>query len=97
MDLNFSDPSRDVAQSRRFDLDTNTVIARRTDPHGFIYLNYERGSIPSKYAGAYTSWSLVEEAVRALTAERDAVKAEQQEDARPKIKYKPVKEQAVLA
>jgi hypothetical protein len=43
----------------------NKLNARRKDPFGFIYLNFDKGVLPEELKGAFTSFAEAEKAVRA--------------------------------
>ena len=77
MDLEFIDPNKDVPRVRVFDLGTNRVFAKQTDPYGFITLNYERNKIPAEFSGNYTTWRDAEAAIELLKQRRAEAKADE--------------------
>lgn len=45
---------------RTYDLGNNKAFIKQTDPYGFIYITLERGQLPDKLQGAYTSYDYAE-------------------------------------
>lgn len=59
----FHDPSRDDPRVKVIELDNNKLVMKRTDPYGFISLNFERGQLPESLKGQYTTWEAARAAV----------------------------------
>lgn len=54
---NFSTTSDRV---RTFELSNgNKLYAKQTDPYGFWYLNLDKGQLPEKFLGAYSTFDAV--------------------------------------
>lgn len=62
---------KDLSNERVFDLGTNKIRVIRTDPYGFWHISFERGQLPKKLKGNYTSFDQAEKAVRAYLTERE--------------------------
>lgn len=73
---NFSDYQtqmglKDIPNQRIIELENgNKLYLKRVDPHGFIYLNLERGQLPEHYKGAYTDWGMARQAAAKYQSER---------------------------
>lgn len=50
---NFVQPEPNV---RVLEVGKNKLYMKRTDPHGFIRINYERGELPQELDGQFTSF-----------------------------------------
>lgn len=59
----------DTPKEHTYELPGAKVIAQRQDPYGFFYLRQEKGKLPDKYLGAYTSLFEVERATREYQTE----------------------------
>lgn len=59
----FHDPSKDDPRVKVIELDNNKLIMKRTDPYGFISLNFERGQLPESLKGQFTTWEAARAAV----------------------------------
>lgn len=59
----------DVA-TRVWDLGTNKLRAKRTDPYGFVYVSYEKGPVPEELGSAYTSFYEAAKAVESYIARK---------------------------
>lgn len=59
----FYDPSKDDPRVKVIELDNNKLIMKRTDPYGFISLNFERGQLPESLKGQFTTWEAARAAV----------------------------------
>lgn len=59
----------DTPKEHTFELKGATVIAQRRDPYGFFHLHQEKGTLPARYTGVYTSVFEVERAMREYQAE----------------------------
>lgn len=51
----------------------NKIHIKRTDPHGFWRVNYDKGQLPEHLTGLYTSYDKALEAVQKYTEERAIV------------------------
>lgn len=58
------DELRDTPNMHVIRIDHNKLILERTDPYGFWVIHYEKGQLPEKLKGSYTSY---EEAKKAVT------------------------------
>ena len=76
------DPSdlgpNDVPNKKTYPLANGTVItAHRTDPFGFWHLELDKGTLPEKFKGSYTSTHEIERAIKdylhVLQAEKDVI------------------------
>jgi len=54
---------KDLSNDRTLKLDNNTVHIRKSDPYGFWSISMERGQIPHKLKGHYTSFTEAEKAI----------------------------------
>lgn len=51
------DLANDLSRTRIFELDNgNKLYAKQTDPYGFWYLNLDKGQLPDRFKGAYSTW-----------------------------------------
>lgn len=49
--------NKDLGSKRSLTLENgNTIHFERTDPYGFWYVHYDKGQMPEKLRGAYTSY-----------------------------------------
>lgn len=55
---------------KTFEVENNVIRIRRTDPFGFCYISYERGTVPEHLKGSYTSYYEAEKAVLAYLESR---------------------------
>lgn len=62
---------------RVIEVGKNKLFLKRTDPYGFIYINYERGELPEVLKGAFTSF---DEARRKIENYLDSVNRLEQAD-----------------
>lgn len=60
------DQLRDAPQIMSFTENGLTVSMSRQGDHGFIYLSVDKGKLPPKYSGAYTTFDIAREAVKHL-------------------------------
>ncbi len=67
--------SNDLPNIRTYQVDNNVLRATRTDPFGFVYLSYERGTLPEELKSAYTSFWEADLAVKAYLERRNAAKS----------------------
>lgn len=59
----------DVPKEHTYELQGATVVAQRRDPYGFFHLKQDKGKLPDRFTGAYTSLSEVERAMREYQTE----------------------------
>lgn len=58
-------------RKRSFDLSNgNKLYAERTDPYGFWRLHLDKGQLPERYLGYYTTWDAVVEDVQRYETDR---------------------------
>jgi len=63
---------KDLSKVRTVELENgNTIIIENKDPYGFWYVHYEKGQMPKKLHGAYTSFDYALSAVRHYLQEKD--------------------------
>ena len=48
----------------------NTLYAERTDPYGFWKLHLDKGQLPERYLGLYTTWDAVIQDVERYETDR---------------------------
>lgn len=58
------DTDKDLASVRIFQLDNNKVIVEKDHQYGFWSIKFEKGRMPDKLTGMYTSFSEAEKAVK---------------------------------
>jgi hypothetical protein len=62
---------KDLAKVRTLSVEGgNAINISSVDPYGFWYVSWERGQLPEKLKGAYTTFSEAEKAVRTYLAEK---------------------------
>lgn len=60
-----------VTSTKTFELDTgNTIYAERRNPYGHIHLHFDKGPLPEKLQGAYTSYDEAEKAINRYLADK---------------------------
>lgn len=58
------DPKRDLPKERVIAVDNGVAFhITQEDPHGFWYVHREKGQIPAKLSGAYTTFQKAQAAV----------------------------------
>ena len=63
---------KDLSKIRTIELDNgNMLIVENKDPYGFWYVHYEKGQLPKRMQGAYTTWEYALAAVKRYLAEKD--------------------------
>lgn len=66
------DEQRDDPRVKVIQLEKNKLYMRRTDPYGFIELNYDKGQLPDELANAkFTTWEEAQKAVEKYFRERN--------------------------
>lgn len=71
---NFSNTSD---RTRVFELSNgNKLYAKQTDPYGFWYLNLDKGQLPEKFQGAYSTYDAVQKDVERYEVLRGIAAAE---------------------
>lgn len=50
-------------RKRVIDLGNNKIILQQTDPFGLVYIRFEKGQLPEKMKGAYTSFDMARQEV----------------------------------
>lgn len=67
----------------------NKIHIKRTEPHGFWKINYDKGQIPISLQGLYTSYNTALNAVTQYVKERDiALKKIEEEKKTEKVSTK---------
>lgn len=61
--------NKDAPKVLSFTDDGKTVTMERQGDHGFIFLSINKGKLPEKYTGAYTSFEVAKQAVDHLFEE----------------------------
>lgn len=70
--MNEFDPNSDDPRVRVINLDNNKIYMKRTDPFGFIEVNFDKGQMPEALAdGKFTTWDAAERAVYQYLREKD--------------------------
>lgn len=52
------DPVRDLSPQRSIEVDGNKLNITRRDPFGWWYISWDKGQLPERLTGAYTSFEL---------------------------------------
>lgn len=55
---------------RVIDLGNNKIYMKQTDPFGLIYVNFDKGQMPDKLKGAYTSFEYAKRAIDQYLSEK---------------------------
>lgn len=73
----------DMPTTKTFPVGDVNITAIRKDPFGFWYLKSDKGDLPVKYQGAYTSMAEIEKAIKdysnSLKQEEEAKKKQEEE------------------
>ena len=89
-DKGFSDPTRDIPNTRFIHLDNGRSFKlERRDPFGFVYVVWDKGPTPAVISGSYTDFAQADRAVRLYIANN--IFADYTEEATAKaepLKYK---------
>ncbi len=80
MNFENTDPNRDEPRKKYVELENNRLIMEREDPYGFIKIHFERGQVPEKLQGTYTTWEAARLAIKVYLQEkgREEVKSDNQ-------------------
>lgn len=57
------DPTRDVPRERTIEFGTNPFRVRADDPYGFWSIHRDKGQVPERLSGHYTSYEKAAQAV----------------------------------
>lgn len=58
------DPERDDPRVKVIELENNKIYLKRTDPYGFIEMNFDKGQMPEHLRDArWTTWEEAKKAV----------------------------------
>jgi hypothetical protein len=69
----------DLLDRRYIDFGDNTIYATQEDPYGFWHLSLDKGQLPERYRGSYTTWGDCERAAQIYLRERGERTVERQE------------------
>lgn len=64
----------ETSKEYTFELEGNTLTAKREDPYGMFRLKLNKGKLPDKYQGLYTSTFEIEKTLSALQTELNVKK-----------------------
>ncbi len=57
------DPNRDYSRVRTIEVEGNRINLTQTDPYGHWFISWDKGKLPERLSGAYTSYPLAREAI----------------------------------
>lgn len=66
------DPTRDLPKKRTVSVEDGTDFhIKQEDPHGFWYIHREKGQIPAKLQGAWTSFAKAKAAIDLYLSQKE--------------------------
>jgi hypothetical protein len=82
---NFEQPESNM---RIMEVGKNKIFMRRTDPFGFIKLNYERGELPIELQGQFTSFDEAKKRIEVYLTQKGREAAEVENPPEQKVEIK---------
>lgn len=78
VDLESSSSTRDLPNRRETTLKNNTLVVQK-DPlyHGLWRIHFNKGQVPAKLSGAYTSFKLAQEAAEHYLSQKKRLPTEE--------------------
>ena len=68
------DPTRDLPKTRKIEVENGAdFLIEQRDPYGFWFVRREKGQIPAKLSGAYTTYSFAQQAVERYVNSKENV------------------------